>query len=541
MHDPAGAQRSAAGTASIRHIVDDKYEASFGCALGLLRWNANAQPVNWLRGMRPSVTRDAAAAHDSRIAEAAVSISRAHLNTTTELSLSLEQMALPVLGGFGGGGLTSAQAHAPAHFVAATARSVRACRRSVPGLAHLDISPSSTVSLAEAAACHKDILEQHAATADVYKTWDLNFIDHTTFGDKTFQYHPPCLPTIAALPSVADLADPDSKLSCATRVFAAVTNHSNWLKLYRAIEGLCDNARTGFFISTCQPGAGDFLNCLPATAHQPTDLLRIAFQRRFRVRLNPPPPPEYDPWGDQLQNSGQHTTRHTDLNEVWELILGYAYGAHNLIVDPRKQGGPVDWSPGHIPDITVLNKGPGGFHIVADTKCANIACSHYHEPLDEQRRRSASIPFAASGEYYSELVHGRPKIERPPGTTSRFKRREYSGKKVAAKGDYEPAVELGHTALVLLSEVTGALHPEARSLLSEVAKMQGNKIPLNMAGQSWTATTFSGLLSQRLSSAVNMAAAAEIRNQLVGAARPPPAKIGGTRHRSFRGAARSGR
>ena len=345
------------------------------------------------------------------------------------------------------------------------------------------------------------------------------------------------LPTIAALPSAAELADPASKLSCATHTFAAVTNHASWYRLHERIGLTQDDARMGYFISTCQTGAGDFLKCLPATARQPTDLMRIAVQRRFRVRLNPPSPDPDDAFGDKLQNGGNHTPRHTDLNEVWELALTYTYGKHNLIVDPRKQGGPVDWSPDHIPDITALNKGPGGFHLVMDTKCANIAASQFNGTHEEQLRRAASIPFAASGEYYSELVHGRPEIQRPHGTTKRFDRRAYSGKKVAAKGDYEPAVAKGHTALVLLSEVTGAVHPEGRMLLSAIAKMHNNRLPLDLVGQTWTATTFTAYFLQRLSSAVNMAAAAELRNQLVGAARPPPPR-GGERHRSYRGAAR---
>ena len=75
---------------------------------------------------------------------------------------------------------------------------------------------------------------------------------------------------------------------------------------------------------------------------------------------------------------------HTDLNETWELILTYGFGAHNLVVDPRKQEGPVEWSPGHIPDIThpithaALNKASGGFHNFSaqalDAQVAKVGC-----------------------------------------------------------------------------------------------------------------------------------------------------------------------
>eukprot|EP00966_Prymnesium_polylepis_P060618 1406820-Prymnesium_polylepis.3 len=38
-------------------------------------------------------------------------------------------------------------------------------------------------------------------------------------------------------------------------------------------------------------------------------------------------PPPHDPWGDSAQNAGQHTTRHTDTNEVWAEAMRYCFGA----------------------------------------------------------------------------------------------------------------------------------------------------------------------------------------------------------------------
>ena len=245
-----------------------------------------------------------------------------------------------------------------------------------------------------------------------------NFIDHSIFGDKTFHYHPYGLPSADSIPSLGDLDNPDSKFSYASHHFAAVVNHASWIRLYRNIRSFegthCNLKRAAFFISTCQTAAGSFLSCLPSTAHQPTDLARTAFQRRFRIRLNPPPPPEWnDPFGDDTVNKGQHTTRHIDTNEVWELAMSYTFGKQNLIVDPRKQNGPVEWSPGHIPDLSAMNKAPGGFHIVADTKVGNVMATTYDTvgTMAANIERAASIAFAASGEHYASLVHGRTKIE----------------------------------------------------------------------------------------------------------------------------------
>jgi hypothetical protein len=158
-----------------------------------------------------------------------------------------------------------------------------------------------------------------------------------------------------------------------------------------------------------------------------------------------------DPFGDETLNKGQHTTRHTDVNEVWEQAMAYTFGKYNLVVDPRKQGEPIPWSPGHIPDITALNKGPGGFHLIADTKVGSVIATTYDSvgTMAVNVEHAASIPFAASGEHYTSLVHGCAKIENPPGTTNRLNRHNFTGTKVAQKGDYDPARQLGHLPILV--------------------------------------------------------------------------------------------
>ena len=114
-----------------------------------------------------------------------------------------------------------------------------------------------------------------------------------------------------------------------------------------------------------------------------------------------------------------------------------------------------------------------------------------------------------------------------------FNRRNYSGKRAAVKGDYQPAVALGHHAILLLQEVTGALHPDGFKFLRDLAAVHDRKLPIDLVGQSWTATSFVSYFLQRLSSAVNMAAACEIRNQIAVAPLLKRPKRGGARYRSF--------
>ena len=73
-----------------------------------------------------------------------------------------------------------------------------------------------------------------------------------------------------------------------------------------------------------------------------------------------------------------------------------------------------------------------------------------------------------------------------------------------------------------------------RALLPQLAlaALHDRKLPVELVGQSWTATSFLTYFLQRLSSAVNMAAACEIRNQIVTGPRLAKPR-GGGRFRSL--------
>ena len=86
---------------------------------------------------------------------------------------------------------------------------------------------------------------------------------------------------------------------------------------------------------------------------------------------------------------------------------------------------------------------------------------------------------------------------------------------------------------MLLQEVSGALYPESHDFLRAMAELHDNKLPPALAG-SWTAVNFETYFLQRLSSAVNMAAAHEIQNAISRGNRlPTAAKRGGKRYRSL--------
>ena len=127
--------KRARGIHELYRLVDDKFETSFMCAYGILRWCTNAQPSAWLGGMQPFVTAAAASAHDLRVDTATTHLARANRCTAEELSLSLAQLHLPEHGGFGEGSITpTARSSAPACFTSAATRALTSARAFVPAM-----------------------------------------------------------------------------------------------------------------------------------------------------------------------------------------------------------------------------------------------------------------------------------------------------------------------------------------------------------------------------------------------------------------------
>jgi hypothetical protein len=57
--------------------------------------------------------------------------------------------------------------------------------------------------VSEIGACLDAFGRTRSAVADDYRAWDANFIDHSVFGDKTYQYHPRGLPSADSVPTLA--------------------------------------------------------------------------------------------------------------------------------------------------------------------------------------------------------------------------------------------------------------------------------------------------------------------------------------------------
>ena len=156
-------------------------------------------------------------------------------------------------------------------------------------------------------------------------------------------------------------------------------------------------------------------------------------------------------------------------------------------------------------------------HVIWDTKVCNTVATQFNDPLPAQARRAAHIPFAASGEYYREVIYGRPAIDRGPG---RFSRTNYSGQKVAAdlqrgRAHYARTKAAGHHVVMHLQEVSGALYPESERHVRCLAELHRNRLPVQYRGESWTAPTYMTRALQLLSTAAVMGAAQELHRHII--------------------------
>ena len=202
--------------------------------------------------------------------------------------------------------------------------------------------------------------------------------------------------------------------------------------------------------------------------------------------------------------------RHDGAVGVLAHASSRTYGADNVLVDPR-DGSTCAFSPGKIPDITIFDKSPDGLHVLIDGKVVNLITAG--TPMCDLPR-AAAVPFAGTAEKVISKSRGLPAFERPPGNTSRFSRINNTGSRVAVHAEYAGAMQQGHEVIVALFEVTGAAHHEIVEFVDRLSAAHANKLPLDLAGALWNATTFKSYVAMHCSMAIHKAAASELRRNL---------------------------
>ena len=245
----------------------------------------------------------------------------------------------------------------------------------------------------------------HASVTARYSALDSRVYDHDTFGDKTYQYHPPGLPAADVLTTLTRIRDPAfASNRRALHHFHTITHHALWcdhLDTHRD-----DTRYTTVFTCASQPHSGDFLLALPTDPQTtiPTEHMECILQRRLGLPLFPPPPPPHDRFGDSLQNESNHVTRHDIPKERWYNLLTETYGSEYTICDPADESA-MEYSPTHIPDVGALYHSNDGKHLLGDTKVVNPFTSRFKTQVHIDR--AAAVAFANTGESMKELVIGR--------------------------------------------------------------------------------------------------------------------------------------
>ena len=80
----------------------------------------------------------------------------------------------------------------------------------------------------------------------------------------------------------------------------------------------------------------------------------------------------------------------------------------------------------------------------------------------------------------------------------------------AVPGDYQHPLRLGHTVTPLVLEVFGAIHPDALKALEGLSRKHGARLGKDELSAPWCARSFRAIHLQRLSIAMQIAAAEEI-------------------------------
>ncbi|MEC7725785.1 MAG: hypothetical protein VYD05_09750, partial [Planctomycetota bacterium] len=260
-------------------------------------------------------------------------------------------------------------------------------------------------------------------------------------------------------------------LQHAQRRWSQIVHHSEWLKLLWRLSAVSRREMVRF-VSVSQPGAGRFLDAVPARAafRMPTWCMSIAVQRRLGLPLLAAAAVAcerfsrhgkvFDAYGDVAINDGEagHATRHY-------LVLRALFEALR-----RAWGGMVRYEPteykdysDHRPDLT-LQTADG--LVALDLKVFDPVGSD----AGEVEGRGAFVAFGNTRPRARAIVRGL--AERGvPGTA--FDPSTGKGHVAFQAGDYGRAAARGMRVMELLVETFGGLGDGLMELLEEAAGARG--------------------------------------------------------------------
>lgn len=424
----------------------------------LLRCCAHPRVAYLLRGVVPALMETAAAEHDDSVWQ-----SLQRILPGAPLSERSRQVAnLHIRGG--GLGLTSAERISPAAYAGSWALVAAPLADSCP--LHL----SGVVDMIELPAIHA--LHQAHALHIAPAAANLQLRRAAEDADL-----PPHAPLPESLPTLAEIAA--ASKTRAQRAYAAVLLASDWGDI---IDGLSEVDRTWLLAVSHHSVGGQFLLAVPRN-HLFT-LTVAVFQTAMRHRLRETQPVALSVrrcggCNAELDDTATHyvhcrgasgrgggnyrTALHNTVQGVLAGMLRSVFPANNIRVED--QYGAYSYSPGHRPDITILNTGGLGVHTLVEVT-----------------------------------------VFRPTAPANLRVRRQVMGAaleaRVAAKratyGDIGP-----HRLLIFAVADYGMMSVDARSLLRECAVARGDRLDVEGRLSTWSCRSFSSFWLQRLSVALS--------------------------------------
>ena len=489
-----------------------KCDVALQVQLQINRFCANTSLTYFMRVMGGAASRCAAYRHDALVEAAFHAIVGTGAATQAERSRAVQQARLPVK--MGGLGLSAMGEHLDAACVGSWALCWHQMRRLCPQIfAHIDITQFPLPALKELRAAHKSILDVQRKMQQTYDALDHKYYDYDKAGEGHVPFHPSHLPQAHKFLPLAAYAQESKLLLSAQRECSLVLHHAAWLKFATRLRGGAPRREAVRFIAVSQPYAGAYLNAVPkySAFRLPSPLLRIAVQRRLGLPLLEAAAAagkrsrhgrEFDVLGDVAQNDGKegHATRHClVLAAIYDAIRRVA-GSSSLEHEPTNYRGYSD----HRPDLTTSYS---GFKIW-DLKLLDPFGS---KPALDMSARGAFVGFGNTACRAREMVRGRE--ARGRAGDGAFSPLTGAGEVSAIPGDYARAQRLGHTVGEMLVETTGGIGPALLELLKGAAEARANKLTHGEyeTEATWSTRKYMPFVMQRISVAVQLAAASEIR------------------------------
>ena len=187
------------------------------------------------------------------------------------------------------------------------------------------------------------------------------------------------------------------------------------------------------------------------------------------------------------------SARHADSNAKWHAAIRAAYG-RNVFKEHAKHHEYSDVKP----DVSRLHAVEMGRdkHVLYEQKIASV-----HSTGDAGGDTPLAGTLVGGGnsiDYWREVITGAPRTASSP----------------AKRGAYSYALRRGHRVHALVHETYGGFGPGCVALLYQLSRVHGSSLGADHHSAPWCARSFRSLHAMKISVAIHMAAAGEIRDQV---------------------------